>query len=318
MAETTGISWADATVNFWIGCTKVSAACDFCYAERDWSTKGRHKRVEWGPHGARSPTKDPIAQMQRLQRKAVKEARRLRVFINSLSDWADNHRSITPEMRGAIFDGAKLCPDLDVMLLTKRPQNIARYLPDDWGSGYPNVWLATTVENQGEADRRIGHLLEVPATLHFVSVEPMLGRVDLRAVEIGSTGICFDALTGRCVDAGFDYAHTIKWVICGGESGPKARPMHLDWARALCQQCYEAGVPFHFKQHGEWGPDQFDLDDGKPSVWVSPDGAVIDGGFVEIGEVDCEKPVSLSVRYGTKATGRLLDGRLHDAMPVTP
>lgn len=178
MAANSKIEWTDHTVNFWIGCTKVSPACDHCYAERDWAMTGRHKRVEWGPHGARSPTKDPMAQLRSIAAGAARRGRRERVFVNSLSDWADNHKSIAPAWRAQIFEAARLYPGLDFLLLTKRPQNIAGFLPGDWGAGYPNVWIGTTVENQEEAERRIPHLLATPAKVRFVSAEPLLSRVD--------------------------------------------------------------------------------------------------------------------------------------------
>ena len=173
MAENSAIEWTDHTVNFWIGCTKVSPACDHCYAERDWSMAGRFSRVEWGPHGERSPTKDPMREVARIAAGAAKRGRRERVFINSLSDWADNHKSISDDLRASIFDAARLHPGLDLILLTKRPQNIARYLPGDWGDGYRNVWLGVTAENQEEADRRIPILLATPAAVRWVSAEPL-------------------------------------------------------------------------------------------------------------------------------------------------
>lgn len=109
-------------------------------------------------------------------------------------------------------------------MLTKRPQNIARYLPDDWGNGYPNVWLGATVESQKEADR-LDALVSVPAVVHFLSMEPLIGPVDL----------------SKHIDR-------LEWVITGGESGPLYRPADPEWFRMLRDQCDAAAVPFLFKQ----------------------------------------------------------------------
>lgn len=181
MADNTKIEWADATANFWIGCTKLSPACDHCYAERDWDH--RKHRVTWGPHGDRSPVKAGADVMRKMQRRAAafksEHGRPPRVFINSLSDFADNHRSIDPAWREAVWQAARDCPDVVLMILTKRPQNLPYYLPSDWGQGYLNVWIGTTVENQVEADRRIPDLLATPAVVRFLSCEPLLGPVDL-------------------------------------------------------------------------------------------------------------------------------------------
>ena len=254
MAENSAIEWTDHTVNFWIGCTRVSPACDHCYAERDWSMTGRFPRVEWGPHGERSPTKDHMREVARIAAAAAKRGRRERVFINSLSDWADNHKSISDDLRASIFDAARLHPGIDFILLTKRPQNIARYLPGDWGNGYRNVWLGVTAENQEEADRRIPILLATPAAVRWVSAEPLLGPIDFLGGEMngpltdgGPTGeqIANDPTGWRVGRYGVS---RLNWIVVGGESGAGARPMHPAWARSIRDQCAEAGVPFFMKQ----------------------------------------------------------------------
>ncbi|WP_338665013.1 phage Gp37/Gp68 family protein [Pararoseomonas sp. SCSIO 73927] len=219
MAETTGISWADHTWNPWIGCTAVSPACDHCYAEawakrwgRDFSERRRTSAANW-----RIPAK--------LNAAAAAAGVRRRVFP-SLMDPFDNQvdQAIGADFWRVIAE----TPWLDWLLLTKRPQNIRKMLPAGWGKGWPNVWLGTTAENQDEADRRLWALTKVPAVLHFVSCEPLLGPVWLP-----------------------DYlGWELKWVICGGESGPGARPMDPAWARSLRDQCAGKAVPFHFKQWG--------------------------------------------------------------------
>ncbi|GAA4218717.1 protein gp37 [Sagittula marina] len=222
MAENSGIEWTTHTFNPWIGCTRVSAACDNCYAEA-WDNRFGGER--WGPHAPRTRTSD--ANWKRVMtwhRKAPGGGRRHRVFCASLADVFDNHRSIQPEWRADLWRLIRRTPYLDWLLLTKRPQNIARYLPEDWGNGYPNVWLGATVESQKEADR-LAHLTAVPAVVHFLSMEPLLGPVDLS-----------------------QHINGLEWVITGGENGSAYRPADPDWFRSLRDQCATADVPFLFKQ----------------------------------------------------------------------
>ena len=249
MAENSGIEWTHHTFNPWIGCTKVSAACDNCYAER-WDARFNGER--WGPRAARTVTRPgnwhkPI----KWNREAAKQGIRQRVFCASLADIFDNHKSIKPEWRDDLWSLIRSTKSLDWLLLTKRPQNIKRYLPNDWGPGYPNVWLGTTVENQPEADRRVPHILSVPAAIRFLSCEPLLGALNLRRVRPEPMPI--DALTGswgvsRNDDAHYKQEPRLHWIITGGESGPNHRHADPDWFRSLRDQCEAAGVPFLFKQ----------------------------------------------------------------------
>lgn len=222
MAENSGIEWTTHTFNPWIGCTKVSAACDHCYAEA-WDNRFGGER--WGPHAARTRTKtwgNPV----RWNRQAAATGERPRVFCASLADVFDNHRSIEDSWRRDLWLMIERTPNLDWLLLTKRPQNIARYIPPSWrDKGCPeNVWLGTTVENQTEHDRRVHHLTAIPAVVHFLSMEPLQEPVDLR----GAKGL--------------------EWVIAGGESGAQHRPADPNWFRSLRDQCAAAGVAFLFKQ----------------------------------------------------------------------
>jgi protein gp37 len=229
MAENSGIEWTTHTFNPWIGCTKVSAACDHCYAEA-WDKRFNGER--WGPHADRTRTKtwgNPI----KWNRQAAQDGTRPRVFCASLADVFDNHRSIQDAWRRELWALIRQTPNLDWLLLTKRPQNIARYLPDDWRDGYPNVWLGVTVENQTEADRRIPHLLAVPAAVRFLSCEPLQGPVDIESYLPGPR------VGGK---------PCLHWIIAGGENGPHYRPADPDWFRSLRDQCADAGVPFLFKQ----------------------------------------------------------------------
>ena len=238
MAENSGIEWTTHTFNPWIGCTKVSAACDHCYAEA-WDARFGGER--WGPKAARTRTKtwgNPI----RWNRQAEDAPERPRVFCASLADVFDNHRSIEDGWRRELWALIGQTPNLDWLLLTKGPQNITRYLPDDWGMGYANVWLGATIENQVEFDRRAHHLTGVPAAIRFLSMEPLQGPVDLRG------------------------AHGLDWVITGGESGPHFRPADPDWFRSLRDQCAAAGVAFLFKQ---W--------EGKSQPEIKAKGRALDG-----------------------------------------
>lgn len=304
MGENTKIEWADHTANFWIGCTKVSPACDFCYAERDWDH--RKHRVTWGPHGDRSPVKAGPIVCHKVQKGAVaffaEHGRKPRIFVNSLSDFADNHRSIRPEWRDAVWQEARDCPDVIFMILTKRPQNLPDCLPPDWGRGYPNVWIGCTVENQDEADRRREHLRAVPALVKFVSYEPALGPVDWRR---------------------WGFVH---WLIAGGESGPKARPSHPDWIRSADEFCYQSGIAFHFKQWGEWAPVCQPLiptpRERQAFVHVETGKVVRFRCEADIDKIAREenkagRPLySLMLNVGRLRAGRLLDGEQHDGAPT--
>lgn len=241
MAENSGIEWTHHTFNPWTGCTKVSAACDFCYAEA-WSKRSGH--VEWGPHGERRRTKtwgNPV----KWNRKAGLEGRRYRVFCASLADVFDNHRSIQFDWRRDLYQLIDETPNLDWLLLTKRPQNITRLAPQRWFTqGIPgNVWLGTTVENQEEAERRIPHLVQVPASVRFLSCEPLLGPLMIRR-----------------------WLGDLEWVITGGESGPRFRHADPDWFRDLRDQCAIYNVPFLFKQ---W--------EGKTQKTIKAKGRELDG-----------------------------------------
>jgi protein gp37 len=220
MAENSGIEWTTHTFNPWIGCTKISAACDHCYAEA-WDKRFNGER--WGPNAPRTRTKtwgNPV----KWNRQAGESGERPRVFCASLADVFDNHRSIDPAWRRELWLLIRSTPNLDWLLLTKRPQNIVKMLPDDWRDGYANVWLGATVENQAAADR-IGALTKVPARIRFLSMEPLVGPVDLS-----------------------EHIDRLDWVITGGENGAHYRPANPDWFRSLRNQCAAAGVAFLFKQ----------------------------------------------------------------------
>jgi protein gp37 len=303
MGEGSAIEWTDHTFNPWTGCTKVSPACDHCYAE-GWAKRSGH--VEWGPHAPRRRTAAATWQAPLKWNLAASQAGRARVFCASLADVFDNHRSILPEWRAELWQLIAATPHLDWLLLTKRPQNIAKMLPPTWGNGWPNVWLGTTVENQTEADRRIPHLLATPAAVRFLSAEPLLGPVALDAILTPDMGIY--ALTGIRSDgrgpSGFSRGPRIDWVICGGESGPGARPMHPDWARSLRDQCARDRVPFFFKQHGKW------LHESQDPYGYWDWSYAEDRGILHSWP---DKTDSIPLRG--KSAGRLLDGREWNEVP---
>lgn len=324
MGEKTEISWCDSTANLWIGCQKVSAACDFCYAEDLMAVSGsRFQRVEWGPHGQRLRAKTGWLDIARWQRRAAANGgtdpdlgRRRRIFINSLSDFFDNHKSVVwRDEAWALF---RDCPDLIFILVTKRPQLIAGMLPPFWSEIAERVWLLTTAENQEEADRRIPHLLAscyglVRPAVFGVSVEPMLGPVSLDTIYLRRDGHPSNFLSQRLGDycrpliGNFTDSTRIGWVIVGGESGKHARPMDTRWARALCDECIQAGVPFHFKQWGEFVGATGQI--GMFAYCQNGDTIATSAKTVDLGDG------VLAELVGKRRAGRLLDGQEHLAFP---
>ncbi len=284
MGADTKIEWAHHTYNPWIGCTRLSPACDHCYAA-DWAKRYGQEHLWQGER--RQSSAQYRRQPSRWNAAAAEAGERRRVFCASLADAFDNQ--VPPEWRAELFAQIECCQHLDWMLLTKRPQNIAKMLqaavePVDhlipfgpvhaWP--YPNVWLGTTIEDRKRLIN-LEHLRQVPAAVRFLSIEPLLE--DLGALD----------LTG------------IHLVIVGGESGPNARPMHPEWARAIRDQCAAQGVAFFFKQWGEHRP----LTDAER-------GTACGATFIGTDRYDHDAYV---LRVGKKAAGRLLDGREHNAIP---
>lgn len=303
------IEWTTHTFNPVIGCTKVSPGCANCYAaaqDRRWGNDS------WGPGKPRRRTsanywRQPRAwdNQAEVENPFNAATHRPRVFCGSLCDWLDEE--IPVELLADLLDLIRRAPNLDWLLLSKRPQNwhdqitqalnfadaqLQKKIDDgvlsydeamesedraftNWlaswlgmGNATPpaNVWIGTSVEDQPRADERIPHLLRIPARVRFLSCEPLLGEVEI--ADLGD----------QC-DGGYVLGSSpIHWVICGGESGPKARPMQLDWARSLRDQCAAAGVAFFFKQWGEHD--------------------------------------ERTIRMGKARSGRLLDGREHNEFPT--
>lgn len=317
MAENTAIEWTDRTWSPWEGCTKVGPGCDHCYAER--MNRWLHKGENWGPGAPRLEFSE--AHWDKLNRwndAAAKRGEQPKVFP-SMCDPLDNE--VHAGLRDRFWRAIENTPSLTWLVLTKRIGNAQKMLPQAWlKNGWPmNLWLGATVVNQQEADRDIPKLLATPAAVRFLSIEPMLEPIDLGLqCENWSDDIVMDPETGayECCKA-CDYTgigNAIDWVICGGESGPGARPMHPDWARSLRDQCAAAGVPFLFKQWGEYAEARLsNVDASRGNRFVELDGTDSTGWTID-------KHVNgsaMMVRIGKKAAGRLLDGVEHNGFPAS-
>lgn len=315
MSENSKIEWTDHTFNPWEGCTKVSPGCANCYAE---SRNHRWGGDNWGKGKPRRRTsvdnwKKPLkwnrnhqelvddADTKHFMERGVLKVQRQRVFSASLADWLDDEVPIEwlADFLKLIYD----TPNLDWLLLTKRPENFTKRLKavhqdsppmtsfthwvSEWlnlhpaSSPPPNVWIGTSVEDQQRADERIPELLRIPAAVRFLSVEPLLGPVDLHTVA------------WRKVDNNHaipqpwhERQYWPDWVIVGGESGPKSRPCNVEWIRSIVRQCQAAGVPCFVKQLGsnaevdlafvEWqesyAPDSFINGVSKAKATIHPKG----------------------------------------------
>jgi protein gp37 len=251
LGTTTAISWTDHTFNPWWGCSRVSPGCNHCYAETFAKRTGHDV---WGKDGERRFFGDKHwAEPLKWNRQAEAEGRRHRTFCASMADVFEDRRDLDGE-RERLWALIAETPWLDWQLLTKRPENVAGMVPWGWGEDWPaNVWLGTTVEDQRRADERIPHLLAVPAVVRFLSCEPLL-----EPVWLGDHALGFQHARQGCRDLdgywieGEDESWwpEVHWVIVGGESGPKHRPLDLSNARFVRDQCVEARVPFFFKQVG--------------------------------------------------------------------
>lgn len=272
MAQGSSIEWTDHTFNPWWGCTKVSSACDHCYAE----TWAKRMGFDIWTHGKprRFLSDSYWRQPYRWNAQAARDGRRAKVFCASMADVFEWKRGLSP-WRNRLWRVIADTPELDWLLLTKRPHLVRRLAP--WGNQWPeNVWIGATTEDQRWADARLDHLSAIPAAVRFVSCEPLLGSLDL------NPWLADEAL---------------HWVIAGGESGPHARPSDPVWFFNLLKQCQRHGIPFHFKQWGEWAP--------VSASAAVPRSILHDDKFSE--------PLG---RFGKKASGRTLDGETWDDAPL--
>lgn len=315
MAKYSRIEWTDATWSPVTGCDPISEGCQNCYAKR------MAKRLA-GRCGY--PADDPFRVTLHPERlnEPLKWKTPRRVFVCSMSDLF--HEDVPFEYIHVIWDIIKACPQHTFLILTKRPQRMAEVVNRiyslerlGWSKGFwDHIWLGVTAENQQRANERIPILLQIPAAVRFVSIEPMLGPVDLTRIGgdwYGNGRI--NALKGLQNDDTYVHEYNLRWkakhcgeldwVICGGETGPGARPMHPDWVRNLRNQCQQAGVPFFFKSWGEWIPSyktgvEFELSKLKDNE------VVMSGPGYGI----------VMKRVGKKKAGRLLDGQIWDEMPL--
>jgi protein gp37 len=278
MAGFSKIEWTDSTFNPWVGCTKIKrpgnkpSACDFCYAEK-WAK--RSGQVRWGNFARRRTTESywrgPLGWNSQASDFHSKFGRRRRVFCASLADVFDNQ--VDAEWRADLFDLIRLCDQIDWQLLTKRPQNIKKMLPRDWGSGYPNVWLGTTAEDAISYQQRVNHLLALPAVVKFVSYEPALGPLGTIEVQ----------------------GETPDWIIIGGESGVRAdfaRPTQPQWARDAIAECRRHSVAPFLKQWGSYSNNPLVIEDGltiEEAMQVDPPANGKGGGKLD-GEIWREFP----------------------------
>ncbi|GLS44422.1 DUF5131 family protein [Methylobacterium brachythecii] len=289
MAENSKIEWTHHTMNFWLGCTALSPACDHCYAE-GWAKRTGNAALWQGERRRTSAAlwRQPLKWNTACEKAGIRQ----RVFTNSLADFFDNQAM--SEWRDAAWEVIANTRHLDWMVLTKRPENIVKMLPlveaADFRWPWPNVWLGTTIEDRARL-HRLDKLRAVPAAVRFLSIEPLLedlGEIDLTGIHL---------------------------VIVGGESGAGARPMYLQWVRSIRDQCLTAGVAFFFKQWGDW------LDEGLATAQhCAPTDSMFDvygrpagprWHFYDPGD----HLGGGLIRIGKKAAGRLLDGVEHNGMP---
>lgn len=271
MAKDSRIEWTHHTFNPWWGCVRVSPACTHCYAET-WAH--RLGMQLWGRSADRRFSgADYWRQPIKWNDEAKRSGERRRVFCASMADVFEGRAELN-SWREKLWPLIEQTGQLDWLLLTKRPQNVQRMVP--WGDTWPsNVWLGTTAENQKYADSRIPSLLAVPARVHFISAEPLLGPLTLRKWS------------------------NLDWVIAGGESGRGARPTDPQWVRTLRDDCKDMQIAFHFKQWGHWAP----------SV---PEG-ISARQQIELQSHSDHRSVLYAI--GKAAAGRILDGRTWDEMP---
>ncbi len=301
--ENSNIEWTTHTFNSWWGCVEVGSQCDNCYAKK---MDARFGESHWGRDAPRrfmseSYWKKPI----KWNSDAEKAGVRRRVFAHSMSDWAEILDILHPDFRQMYDSRQRLMtlientPKLDWLLLTKRIKNVVaitqiRWIDGEWPT---NAHVGISVGNQEEGDRDIPKLLEIPAPVRFLSIEPMLGAIDL-------WGARYKNPNGGLTGAISSWNPSVQWVIAGGESGSNARPSHPDWFRRLRDDCVDAGVPFLFKQWGEYFPQE----DKNRSEGM--------GHYCDHSR--CWRGHGEGVAYariGKKAAGRVLDGRTWDEFP---
>jgi protein gp37 len=357
MADNTKIEWTDATWNPVTGCSVVSPGCTNCYAMK---LAGTRLKNEPSRKGLTKPGKSgpvwtgEVRFNEQWLDQPLRWKRPRRIFVCAHGDlFAEN---VPDAWIDRVFAVMALAPQHTFQVLTKRAERMREYVtanrnhvnaPPNRQWPLPNVWLGVSVEDQKRADERIPALLATPAAVRWISAEPLLGPVDLTALQIDgdyemdalkplswrelwdghyspeATGCDLDEAIEAFREGGNPYPPTddkpnrLDWVVVGGESGPGARPMHPDWARSIRDQCAEAGVAFHFKQWGNWLP-VLDRDNDDPD-WRSnytdlrdEKRAIINlaGGMGFHGD-----RVHVVENVGKARAGRLIDGIEHNGFP---
>lgn len=331
MAETT-IEWTRGpngeqgyTFNPWEGCQKVSPGCDNCYAETRNARFAGGTSINWGPGAPRRRTSASNWRLPiRWNKEAAAAGERRRVFCASLADVFDSE--VDPKWRADLFSLIELTPNLDWLLLTKRIGNAPDMLTAwQWRRKavnpksvwpLPNVWIGATIVDQTEATRDIPKLIHAPAAKRFLSMEPLLGPVDLSSVWVPN------GILRNMVPA----IKKIDWVIVGGESGLNARSMHPQWVIDLRDQCLAVGTPFFFKQWGEWVPRSscyHTFEDGRSCSDMDP--VSVMWPCIRLTETGhngrdlahaSQGDDAYMQRLGKKAAGRLLNGREWNGSPA--
>lgn len=347
MSDGTKIEWTDATINAINGCSVVSPGCTNCYAMRLAGTRMQHHPSRAGltiPSKAGPVWTGDVRLSETALLQPLHWKRPRRIFWNAHGDMF--HPNVPEEWIDRCFVVMALTPQHTHQVLTKRSQRMKEYFLKQQSlkrsqlvEKFPelkaaeenialwmlkNVWLGVSVEDQPRADARILDLLATPAAVRFLSVEPMLGPIDLEYPSTlfpGGPLYCCSGHECGCRGMPTDppLIHGINWCIVGGESGPGARPMHPDWARSLRDQCQNAHVAFHFKQWGNWRPPLSEAeayDTSKGRAGSPPAFIVAQDGTVHCYENDHAIGGKVMFNVGKKAAGRLLDGRLWDEMPT--
>lgn len=309
--ENTSISWCDHTFNAWIGCTKVNEACKFCYAESH--DKRFYKESHWGPNTNRQMTSKKYWNQPKNWNKAAGLANvKLRIFCSSLADVFEDHPQVE-EARENLFTLIKETPNLIWMLLTKRPENIEKMIPWTWskqhGNGVPeNVRFGVSIGNQKQFDEMWPVMEAAMYRLgapYFLSMEPLLGAVD------------FALFDNSIMEPGGSMGrsrHLPSYIIVGGESGNKARPMHPEWVDKIKNQCLLFDIKFHFKQWGEWNNGSDPL--SRHNHIVLNNGEIYENSKSGLEKASKQygsnwnsyAPTAMC-RLGKERTGDLLDGR---------
>jgi protein gp37 len=306
----TGIEYLTDTWNpLVMRCTPVSEGCANCWHLQRAEMLSKNPQIGVAYRAAFSGAGTPLIRHGDYLEEPLRRREPARIGVQFMGDLF--HEEVESDYQHAVWDIIEKAHWHTFLVLTKRPENMLHFV--NWyhrnrhhsAEPFSNLWLGVTAENQRTADERIPILLQIRAAVRFVSIEPMLGPVDLDMISLDELYI--NSLTGHFSDdpEGWNSGKSLNWVIVGGESGSKVRPMHPEWPINIREQCIEAGVPFFFKQWGEFCPRPVParLEDSKiPPIPYRPDSEdTFPWGWVE--------------RVGKKKAGRLLDGREWNEYP---